>query len=308
MKTKKIISLKAPAKINLILQVTGRRFDGYHFINSLMQSIDLCDYLSVKKESGANGKIKIETIYSPKLKPYLTEKFLSPDDPLRNICGKTASAVLKKFGISQNINISIKKNIPIGAGLGGDSADGAAAAIAVNELFSLGLNKPELCGLIESIGADIPFNIYQGTAQVTGIGEIIEPLTITKIRNFDFILIYPGIHSSTPEVYKNLKKILTYKKNYVKLFIEYLKKGKSLELFEKIIINDLILPAYELYPSLKTISEKISRATGKKIFMSGSGSTMFLIYDNEQRETKLAHYLILKKLLRDCFVIKAAPL
>ena len=305
---KKKILVKAYAKLNLILQITGRRPDGFHNINSLMQSIDLHDTLSISLIPKKEGYLKITTDYSSGVKPYISPDFSAPADPKKNICGKVANVFFEKFNITDGIEINLKKRIPIGAGLGGGSSDGAATARALNSLFSLNLNESQLCAIVKNIGADIPFNIHGGTAAVTGIGDKINILPGQICRDFLFILIYPGIHSSTPAVYKNIKNILTHQKNFVKLFIKQIEKDRNIKLLENLLINDLKESAYNLYAQMSGIAGKIESLTNKKAQMSGSGSTLFLIYPRQDCELLKKNYLTLKKKLNGCLIFKTAPI
>ncbi|MBP7653346.1 4-(cytidine 5'-diphospho)-2-C-methyl-D-erythritol kinase [Candidatus Dependentiae bacterium] len=299
------ITVKAPAKLNIILQITGKRDDGYHILNSLMQSISLYDTITIKKLSGENKKISISAIYSEELKRFISEDFSVPSDPEKNISGKVARKILDKFNIKNNIKITIKKSIPIGAGLGGGSSDGAGTAIALNRLFNLNMSDSILRNLTKNIGADIPFNISPGSAIVKGIGDKVKILKKDIMKNYSFIIIYPKIHSSTIKVYKNHKFRLTTKKDYVKIILNFIKKGADINLIEKYIINDLEQSAFRLYSGLKKVKHRINKLTNKKVFMSGSGSALFLLFDNDSDKEKC--FKILKMCLTECIIKKCVP-
>ncbi|HON56856.1 MAG TPA: 4-(cytidine 5'-diphospho)-2-C-methyl-D-erythritol kinase [bacterium] len=298
---KNSITIKAYAKLNLILQIVGKRADGYHLLNSFMQSIDLYDTITVKKKKTLNSQIIIKTEYSKKLLPYITDEFNAPEDVEKNICGKVAKKIMSINNIKNDIEIKIFKRIPIGAGLGGGSSDGAAAANAINELFDLNHTKQQLCNIVKDIGADIPFNIYCGSAIVQGIGEKIKLIDAEFLKDYKFILIYPNIHSSTVEVYRNFKKRLTDTADYVKLLLKNNKND-----IESYLVNDLSETVYCLYGKIKIVKEKIENSINKKIFMSGSGSTLFLIFNDAQLMNKT--YKLLVKKLSDCLILKTAPL
>lgn len=158
----KSISLNAYAKINLFLNITGKRPDGYHTLETVMHTISLCDEVCLEKSSG-----DIEII--------CTDSSIPCDE--RNIAHKCAKAFFEKTGITgTGVRITITKRIPSQAGMGGGSADGAAVLKGMNSLFGTGLSENELCGIGVKIGADIPFCIVGGCGYCTGIGEDITPL------------------------------------------------------------------------------------------------------------------------------------
>ncbi|HPG30548.1 MAG TPA: 4-(cytidine 5'-diphospho)-2-C-methyl-D-erythritol kinase [bacterium] len=300
------ITVKCPAKLNLVLQITGKRRDGYHLLNTLMQSIDLYDYVTVKKLKTENSKITILSNYSKEIKNNITEKFSAPADPKKNICGKIARKLLDKFKIKTDVKITVKKNIPIGAGLGGGSSDGAGTAKAINELFNLKLSENEIIDVVKDIGADIPFNITPGTAAAAGIGEKLTRLESGLFRRFRFIIIYPGIHSSTVSVYKNYKLNLTKKRDYVKMLLKCVQKGVILNEIEKYLINDLEKPAFRLYKKLEKVKTCIKNICEKNVFMSGSGSTLFLMFDEHTNMENC--YRLLKSRFQKCLIKKSVSL
>jgi len=302
------LKIKTPAKLNLFLQITGKRPDGYHLINSLMQSIDLQDSLTFTKLKTIGGSIKIKTNYSPELLPFINSEFCAPDDPQKNIIGKVCRIIMDKYKIKNDISVSVHKKIPIGAGLGGGSANGAGAALALNTLFALNLSAAELCALTSEIGADIPFNIYRGTALVNGIGDKIQTIDCIFIKQFSFIIIYPNIQCSTKDVYKNYKFRLTSAKKYVNINPNIFIKGADLESLEKNCVNDLTIPAFRLYKGLNIIKTKIEQLTNKKVFMSGSGSTLFLIYYKKDTQQIENDCQILKRKLENCYIYNAKPI
>jgi len=312
-KTKEI---KMPAKLNLILQITGKRVDGYHFIDSIMQSIDLYDTIKItikensKREKNDKPLIKIKTVYSKLLQTkcpnILADDLLKvPEAPEKNICGKVALKFIELYKLNADIDIKIKKCIPIGAGLGGGSADGAGVALLLNELFDLQLSNQKLCAITKDIGADIPFNIYRGSAIVSGIGEKIKILTSDfsdAIKKLKFILVYPNIHCATKEVYKNFKFCLTNEKKISKIFIRKIFEYKDIKELEELLVNDLSATVYHLRSDLAELKRNIETITNKKVFMSGSGSTLFLMYDNDIDCEN--NYRILKTKLKDLIIYK----
>ena len=178
------ITYPAYAKINLGLNVLRKRDDGYHEIETIFQQIELADKIEIVKMAGTDSKILIECAHP-----------LVPNNE-KNICYHAASSLLNKFGISQNLKITITKKIPVGAGLGGGSSDAAVVLKAINQLCEIGLNPAELQEIARGIGADVPFFFYGGTMLATGIGDILTPVALPL--NYQCVLIYPDISISTP--------------------------------------------------------------------------------------------------------------
>ena len=179
------ITRKAYAKINLGLDVIGKRDDGYHLVKMIMQNVDIYDTLTF--EDNATGEITLkansETI---------------PTDGSNLIC-KVANQLKEEFGIKAGADITLEKRIPVAAGMAGGSTDGAAAYLALNELWNLGLSKEELCKRAVKLGADIPYCIIGGTALSEGIGE---ELTVLKdAPEFYLVVAKPAIAVSTGWVY-----------------------------------------------------------------------------------------------------------
>lgn len=304
--SKTSITIKAPAKINLLLQITGKRADGYHLLNSIMQSINLYDTIRIIKKESLNQKIIIRNNYSNELQPFIKKNFDVPDEPEKNICGKVALKLMNKYKLKNDIVIRINKRIPIGAGMGGGSSDGAAVARGLNELFDLKLTKSQLCANVKDIGADIPFNIYGGCAQVSGIGEKIRMLAPILPENCGILIVYPDVQSSTVQVYKNHKLNLTNRKNYFKLIQNCVKSGSNIDELEKLFINDLSESADSLYKKIYEIKNRIARLTNKRVFMSGSGSTLFMLFDNKNILSN--YYKIFREKLNKCLIVKTTPL
>ena len=184
---KKKINIKSPAKINLHLEVIGKREDGFHELAMIMQNIDLSDYLEF--EFNNEGLIKLESDCN--------NLSLSDD----NLIVKSANLLRKKSNIDYGANIFLRKNIPIGAGLAGGSSNAAATLIGLNNLWDLKLDQETLCSLASTLGSDIPFFINGGIQLCFGRGEILEKLD----SNFEYgviLLKNPNVSVSTAETYK----------------------------------------------------------------------------------------------------------
>jgi len=261
---KKELTLWAAAKVNLYLNILGKRSDGYHEIESIMQSITLYDKLILKP---LKQGIKI-----------LSNK---PDLPLdrENICYRTAEFFLQKTNLKQGLQIEIHKAIPLKAGLGGGSTDAAATLWGMNKLFQLEVPLSDLTKWASFLGADIPFCLQGGTSLVRGKGEILVPLP--PLKNGWLILLNPAIPISTSWVYENIKIELTKKKLNAKLLAKSIRK-EDLSGISKSLYNKLEEVVLERFPLIKLIKDEMEKAGVKGALMTGSGSTIFGIVENKE--------------------------
>jgi 4-diphosphocytidyl-2-C-methyl-D-erythritol kinase len=253
------INLKAAAKVNYRLDVVRRRPDGYHDLRMIMQRIDLCDELefSLKNEPGIDLVCDGTDI---------------PTDS-SNLVWKAASEILQRSTLKTGIRIKLKKNIPVAAGLGGGSSDAATTLMGLNGLLETGLTDEELMAIGLGLGADVPFFIFKKPAVAEGVGEILTPLT--EIPKLWLGLVNPGIHVPTSWAYRNLN--LTTEKVAVKLPFLY----KSPADVSEILSNDLEAVTSEQNPVISVIKELLLAAGAEGALMSGSGSTVFGIFAEE---------------------------
>ena len=277
------ISLKAYAKVNLSLDILGKRPNGYHDVEMIMQQITLYDKVDIKKTE------KDITIH--------TDCYYVPSDP-RNIAYKIAIDVLDKYKITSGVHIEIKKIIPVAAGLAGGSADAAAVIMGLNDLFGLKMTIQEMKDIAVKHGADIPFCIEGGAAVARGIGEELE--IIPSLQNVWMVLVKPPIGVSTQSVYKSL--VVDEIKNH----------PETNNLIEAMHKNDYRYVANNMYNVLEEITSKrysiIGRIESKMreygalgTMMSGSGPTVFGIFKNYKKaETASRH---LKRKYKDVFVV-----
>ncbi|WP_353685735.1 4-(cytidine 5'-diphospho)-2-C-methyl-D-erythritol kinase [Thermodesulfovibrio sp. 3462-1] len=255
---------KAFAKINWSLSVLRKRQDGYHDIITLMHAIDLHDTLIFK----SSETIEIETNLPVKKE--------------NNLVYKAIQALQEYTKIKKGVHVILKKEIPCGAGLGGGSSDAAVTLKALNELWQLNLDIKKLHELGSSIGSDIPFFLYLPLCIVQGRGDIVKPLKIQK--SYTLLLVKPDFSISTKWAYEslNFKTQLTteYEKinNNIWQLYNLLCSGdvNSFDLW-----NDLEKPVLEKYPEIDKIKKKLIEAGAKKALMSGSGSTVFGLFNNE---------------------------
>ena len=264
---KNIISLKAHAKVNLFLEILGKRDDGYHEIETIMQEISLADNLQFEE---IQEGIKLEC----------NNKNIPINQD--NLVCKAANLILKECGIKKGVLINLEKNIPVGAGLGGGSSDAAATLKALNSLWKVGLNDGELIEFAAKIGSDIPFFINGKTSLCSGRGEVISPV---KVRDrMDYLILFPRVHISTETIYKNLKIDLTKKRKDVSFFLDALKYSEVVGI-SKLLFNRLEEVIFATYPDLLQVKSALESFDFCGLSISGSGSAFFgLCNDRHQAE------------------------
>ena len=264
---KNIINLKAPAKVNLFLEILGKRDDGYHEIETIMQEIDLADNLQFEETQGG---VRLEC----------NNKNIPINQD--NLVCKAANLILKECGIKKGVLISLEKNIPVGAGLGGGSSDAAATLKALNSLWGVGLNDGELMEFAAKLGSDIPFFINGKTSLCSGRGEMISPVTVRS--RMDYLILFPRVHISTETIYKNLKIDLTKKRKDVSFFLDALKYSEVVGI-SKLLFNRLEEVIFTTYPDLLQIKSALESFDFCGLSISGSGSAFFgLCNDRHQAE------------------------
>ena len=263
------ISLKALAKINLGLDVVRRREDGYHEVRMIMQTIHLYDRLDIKrtKESG----IQIQTNLS----------FLPVNE--NNLIYKAAKLLMDEFSITDGVSVKLDKRIPVAAGMAGGSTDAAAMLFGMNRLFSLGLTKRQLMERGVQIGADVPYCIMRGTALAEGIGEELSPLA--PMVKCPVLIAKPSISVSTKFVYQNLKLDDTTIHPDIDLLIEDI-KAKNLYDIAAHMGNVLETVTIPNYPVIDEIKKHMLSHGAVGAMMSGSGPTVFGLFDDEATAKK----------------------
>ena len=292
------IIIKSPAKINLHLEVIGKREDGFHELAMIMQNIDLSDFLEL--EINNEGLIKLETDCS--------ELSISSD----NLIVKSANLLRKKSNIEYGANMFLRKNIPIGAGLAGGSSNAAATLIGLNKLWNLNLDNKTLCSLSSKLGSDIPFFINGGIQLCFGRGEILEKLD----SNFEYgvlLLKNPNVSVSTADTYKKYSssfcdKYLTSEEMIVKIRKDLRDNGlKRLNFDNKhmTIKNDLQLVVEKENDSVKQALYLLSTLKNCLTYsMSGSGPTCFALFKDVETAKKelVVNYKLFKEKGYDSWV------
>lgn len=261
------IQLNAMAKINLGLDVLRKRPDGYHEVRMIMQTVHIYDRLQLSKseESGI--------VLSTK------QRFLPTNES--NLAYKAAKLLMDEFGITDGLQISLQKNIPVAAGMAGGSADAAAVLMGVNKLFELGLSSQELMERGVTIGADVPYCILGGTALAEGIGEKLTCLP--EMPECSILVVKPAINVSTKFVYENLRANELPPKAHADIDTQLaaLEQGdlKKLSLAMGNVLQTVTEPVHSIIGELK---EFMKNHGALNAMMSGSGPTVFGLYDEEE--------------------------
>lgn len=276
------IKIFAPAKINLFLEILNLRNDGYHNVNMVMQSVNLCDELTISKSF--DDKIKVTC-----------DKKLDCSEK-ENIVYKLTKKFFEHTGIKNpGVHINIKKIIPEKAGLAGGSSDGAATLVGLNEMFGTNLPTEELCAIAEKVGSDIPFCIVGGSALATGIGTEISK--IDSNLNFWTVIVKPPVDVSTKEAYESIDKFKDSDlKNPAKL-LDTLKQSDLKSLCENLFNR------FEKNIQEKEIEKikKLLLANGSLgACMSGSGPSVYGIF--ESFESAKSCEKVMKKYYKNVFV------
>lgn len=277
------MKIKAYAKINLGLQVIGKRDDGYHELDMVMAPIDLHDL-----------------IYVDKIKEGIIIESNNPTMPTneKNIAYRAAKLMIERFNIKSGVKIQIFKHIPTQAGLAGGSADGAAVFIAMNKLFNLGLTKNELAILGSEIGSDIPFCIQGCVSRVTGVGESIRK--INNNINCKILLIKPKKGVSTKKAFTSIA-ASNFDISYIDDIEAAIVTG-DYALLKKSLYNDLESTSTQFVPEIMDIKNQLLDIGFDACLMSGSGSTVFAITKDDSILN--AGYTHFKK--SKCFVRKTS--
>lgn len=259
------LMVKAPAKINLSLDVLHKREDGYHEVEMIMTTIDLAD------------RLELTLLEQDEIKIISHNRFV-PDDQ-RNLAYQAALLLKERFKVNKGVSITIEKTIPVAAGLAGGSSDAAAVLRGLNKLWDLGLSIDQLAEIGAEIGSDVSFCVYGGTALATGRGEIITELPAAP--TCWIVLAKPFIGVSTADVYRRLNvKGIDHPKT--KEMIQAIEKG-SYEGVCGHLGNVLEEVTFSLHPEVEQIKEQMKRFGADAVLMSGSGPTVFGLVHHDSR-------------------------
>ena len=265
------ISFKTPAKVNLGLHILGKREDGFHELETLFQMVNWCD--EIKIECLSRG---LELVCN------------QPDIPTDkgNLVIRAAHILQTRYPERcKGARIHLNKNIPHGAGLGGGSGNAAGVLLGLNFLWGLKLKREDLISVASELGSDVPFFLFSPCAIGRGRGEILEPVK-NSIR-FYVLMVYPGFAVPTASVYENLKLKLTKRENNISILKNFLLQSEFAQLGAT-WSNDLELFVFKEYPGLSGVKKEMLALGAKGALLSGSGSTVFGIFDNPET-ANIAH-------------------
>lgn len=254
----KLLKIKAPAKVNFYLEVTGKRPDGYHGLRMLMAPVSVYDELTLEKLEEP-GKIEVFSEGSA---------FVASGEA--NICHRAAAFYFQETGASGGVRVRVKKKIPVGAGMGGGSSDAASVMMGLEKLYGKTLSPEGIIRSAFGVGADVPFFFARGWAWVEGIGEIVRP--VRDVETLWLTIIHPGVFLSTASVFSRHTKVLTSSPllpNIAQLDFRGVACG---------LRNDLERPALELSPEIGEALDSLRKAGGAAAAMTGSGSAVFALF------------------------------
>lgn len=260
------MKLRAYAKINLGLDVLRRREDGYHEVRMIMQTIQMYDLLDIEKSDTPGIHLTTNLNYIP-----VNEN---------NLVYKAAKLLMDQYKVREGVTIRLNKFIPVAAGMAGGSSDAAATLVGLNKLFQLGLSRKQLMELGVNIGADVPYCVMRGTALAEGIGE---KLTALPPMPQCYVLIgKPGISVSTKYVYTHLNLGPQTHHPDIDGMIQALRAGDLYGITDRMenVLEDVTIPAH---PVIETVKDHMKAHGAVNAMMSGSGPTVFGIFDDKEK-------------------------
>ncbi|MDY7045105.1 4-(cytidine 5'-diphospho)-2-C-methyl-D-erythritol kinase [Virgibacillus sp. M23] len=260
---------KAPAKINLSLDVLSKRDDGYHNVEMIMTSIDLSD------------RIELFELNQDRIEISLESRFVPSDE--RNLAYKAADAIKRKYGIRRGVHIKIEKSIPVSAGLGGGSTDAAAVLRGLNRLWSLHIPMDELANLGATLGTDVPFCVYGKTALASGRGEVINALPAPP--PCWVILAKPDIGVSSRTIFQRI--IVDELAHQQTQGVIQALRANDFELLCRSTGNNLEAITVQLYPEVQRIKDAMRQAGALGVLMSGSGPTVYGLVEQESKAKRI---------------------
>lgn len=271
---------RAYAKINLTLDVLGRRSDGFHEVDMTMQNIDLSDLIWLERSMG--DEIVFET----------NAAHIPTDD--RNLAVQAANIFREYTGVTSGLHITLEKNIPVAAGLAGGSSDAAAVLRGMNRLFCTKLSVDELCKIGAKIGSDVPFCVVGGAAIARGRGEKLE--SIAHQSQMYVLLVHPHLFVSTGEIYQALTPT-EFSHHPASIEMKEALLSQDVDTIVQLVRNALANVTYRLHPEVAQLAERIQAVTHSPVYMSGSGPTLFCLAPTVQHAHRM--YNALKGVMLD---------
>lgn len=265
------MELKALGKINLGLDVLGRRENGYHDVRMVMQTLYLYDQITIEKTEKPGIELSTNLFYLP-----VNEN---------NLAYRAADLLMQKFGVEEGVKITLEKHIPVAAGMAGGSSNAAAVLYGINRMFSLGLSQEELMERGVKLGADVPYCIMRGTVLAEGIGEILTPLP--AMPRCTVLVAKPPISVSTKLVYEKLDAHEIEDHQDIDGVLEGLER-QDLKKIASSMGNVLERVTVEEYPVIEEIKEMMKENGALNAMMSGSGPTVFGLYSDKRMAKEAA--------------------
>lgn len=281
------LKLKAKAKINLGLDVVRKREDGYHEVRMIMQMVNLYDKITLRKKTEPGITVTTNLAYLP----------VNED----NLVYRAAKLLMDEFQVDGGLEIELQKYIPVAAGMAGGSTDAAAVMVGVNRIFQLGLNKKQLMERGVKIGADVPFCIMRGTALAEGIGEELTPLP--AMPHCSLVIAKPKIHVSTKFVYGNLKVRELTEHPDIDGQVQALRENNLEQLVARMgnVLETVTIPAY---PVIDEIKHTMMKYGAMGAMMSGSGPTVFGIFEKEDKAQEVCRLLKKEKAAKQVYLVR----
>ena len=281
------LKLKAKAKINLGLDVVRKREDGNHEVRMIMQMINLYDKITLRKKTEPGITVTANLSYLP----------VNED----NLVYRAAKLLMDEFQVDGGLEIELQKYIPVAAGMAGGSTDAAAVMVGVNRIFQLGLNKKQLMERGVKIGADVPFCIMRGTALAEGIGEELTPLP--AMPHCSLVIAKPKIHVSTKFVYGNLKVGELTEHPDIDGQVQALRENNLEQLVTRMgnVLETVTIPAY---PVIDEIKHTMMKYGAMGAMMSGSGPTVFGIFEKEDKAQEVCRLLKKEKAAKQVYLVR----
>ncbi|MFB9324371.1 4-(cytidine 5'-diphospho)-2-C-methyl-D-erythritol kinase [Paenibacillus aurantiacus] len=276
---------KAPAKINLMLDVLRKREDGFHEVEMVMTMVDLADRLTMEEMPRDSIVISSQAGYIP-----LDEK---------NLAFQAAQLIKERYDVRKGVYIHLDKNIPVAAGLAGGSSDAAATLRGLNRLWGLGISTEELCELGAELGSDVPFCVTGGTALATGRGEKLE--RIANPPQCWVVLAKPPINVSTADVYGRLRAAELKEHPSAADMLDAIERGSFTDICDRLgnVLENVTLG---LYPEVLQVKESMERLGADGVLMSGSGPTVFGLVSKEAKVSRI--YNGLRGFCKEVYVVR----
>ena len=264
------ITVPAFAKINWSLRIRGKRADGYHEIDTVLQTVTLHD--TIVLESGSAGGIRL----------WCDDRAIPSDES--NLVWRAAAALRERYSINQSVKISLEKRIPSEAGLGGGSSDAAATLIALAHLWEVKASEDEFVRIAESLGSDVPFFLFGGTARATGRGEMIGPLQDAPEQHL--VVIKPNANVATTKAYDALNSRTLTSTDAKPILLRSQASDDSASFDLDGLHNDFEAVIFQLEPEIERAKNALLKSGARATMLCGSGSAVFGIFENQDAQER----------------------